>query len=368
MLLLSSVVGRGASTEKMIQPWNATSTNFNEGAPWGAISGAGMSSSGSRLTDTHNNGGSAGEGWFTDWQKAAIHPGTTQIVFNLGGKFNLTKMRLWNWGMDGGASGVKTCDIALSRDGIAWTPVTATPAEFASAPINPVAAQDITLTGVNDWAQYVRLDQCDRFGGGGLPRAGLAEVRFFGTGAGTVPIQNFDFCVDASDWTTVGGAHQVSGFRDLSGGVHFGGFVDFRNPGSGLSQDLGDEVQAGTYTLSYYVADRGDVGWMNYRAELVAVNGTNETVIISKDSASYADMRPPLATQDASGSLAPGTWQQVVLTGTALHRLDGQILRLRFAGTSDSGEYHRYPDCAFHLDTVQLTFVPAIGGTVLVLK
>ena len=104
------------------------------------------------------------------------------------------------------------------------------------------------------------------------------------------------------------------------------------NDGQPLSihQDLGS-VEECTYDLSFSVADRFVAQWLNYKVELLAVDGGNtETVIFSEDSALNQTLRPVNGSTSHPHSLglagAEGDWLKVRLQGNAGADIRGQTL------------------------------------------
>lgn len=132
-----------------------------------------------------------------------------------------------------------------------------------------------------------------------------------------------------------------------------------------VSQVLGTLSAEGTYSLSYFVADRIPEAWLNYKVELLA--GSN--VLISEDSTSNAALRPfNGSTSHPSDVLfgAEGDWLNVVLQGTATSDMTGLPLTIRFTSTTQStGDNGSNYD--FALDNVQLSFAAVPEPSTLVL-
>lgn len=136
---------------------------------------------------------------------------------------------------------------------------------------------------------------------------------------------------------------QALGFRDNPDG----------NEGVSMSQNLGTAA-AGTYHLSFFVADRTNEQWMNYKVELLA--GANP--LISADSALLAGIRPANGSTSHPGVPgAEGDWLNVVLRGGASALDAGLPLTLRFtSSTRSTGDNGNNYD--FALDNITLSYIP----------
>ncbi len=120
-----------------------------------------------------------------------------------------------------------------------------------------------------------------------------------------------------------------------------------------ISQSVGAAV-AGTYVVSYWVADRIAEHWLNYKVELLA----GQTVILSRDSATDPSVTPPNGSTSSPSTwgrgAVEGSWYHVRLQATIPPSLAGQPLTIRFTSTTQSvGDNGTHYD--FALDAVQLT-------------
>jgi hypothetical protein len=119
-----------------------------------------------------------------------------------------------------------------------------------------------------------------------------------------------------------------------------------------ISQSLGP-AEAGLYDLSFWVADRRAGRWLNYKVELLA----GETVVLERDSAADATLRPPNGSTSHPGGWGrggvEGDWHQVRLRATVRPSLAALPLTLRITSTTRSTGDDGLHD-EFALDAVKL--------------
>ena len=169
-----------ASSQPIITPTGATFGGSVFVSPERLIDGSGLSGVGPILSQTHSGGfgvnGHDGANFKTDHGNGFAH----SIIFNLGGTFTLTDVHIWNYTHAVHAFYIdrdtRTLDIALSTDGISFTPAGSITLSTSSAFAE--AVQSFPLSGT---ASHVRFQITSGHGATVHgAEVGLGEVRFGG--------------------------------------------------------------------------------------------------------------------------------------------------------------------------------------------
>ena len=124
--------------------------------------------------------------------------GAPEVLFDLGGRYDLHSMKIWNYNEVGGNPpflnrGVQDMEVFISTDGVAYTSLGTFKLSQATGVENVDFSDVISLGGLGAWdVRYVRFDILSNYNGLTYPTTavspdnafvGLSEVQFSGTPA-----------------------------------------------------------------------------------------------------------------------------------------------------------------------------------------
>jgi hypothetical protein len=190
--VLATLAAGGLSAQSavityVVQPMSATASTephsdrlANETRNGSGVTGASLVNTRDPIPSpwpNHNTDNKSG--WFSDIDTIANH----SITYNLGGKYTLFGMNIWNWNYNGGGTqtddGIKDVIVRFSLDGVDYASIPSQSFIFVEAPGSNYEGDFFSLSSAV-YAQYVQFDIQSTFehSSGQSGRAALAETRF----------------------------------------------------------------------------------------------------------------------------------------------------------------------------------------------
>jgi hypothetical protein len=167
-----------------LTPIGATSPNAADGqAPLSSIINHYGLADGGTHTATYRDGTT-----YYHW-RTQESPNTVSVTFDLGARFDLDQMRIWNYNEDSSGTpqttrGIKDMTVSFSNDGTTFGAAQDFMLGKASAR-DTYAGEDVTFSGLGIGYRYIKFDVITNHGSGFA--TGLSEVRFNTTTAELTP-------------------------------------------------------------------------------------------------------------------------------------------------------------------------------------
>jgi len=183
LTILATVLVSLSARADYLTPIDVTSPNVaDSNAPLTSmINHYGLAGGGTH-TATYNDAGT-----FTHW-RTQESPNTVSVTFDLGARFDLDQMRVWNYNeRDAGtpytSRGIKDMTVSFSNDGLNFGASQSVTLLQANA-LDTYAGADYSFSGLGQGFRYIKFEADSNWGGN---RTGLAEVRFNTTTTQIIP-------------------------------------------------------------------------------------------------------------------------------------------------------------------------------------
>jgi hypothetical protein len=199
-----------AATAPFLTPVNATSPNVADAhAPLvSMINHYGLATNGTH-TATYRDGSI-----YYHWRTQET-PNTVSVTYDLGARFDLAAMRVWNYNEAGQTNrGIQNMTVSFSNDGTTFRDAQSVTLVEASG-LDTYAGADYAFSGLEIGYRYIKFDVSSNLGS--TFKTGLAEVRFNTTTAELTPVS-----VSVNQTANGGAKFAVGNLVDGSGMTGFG--------------------------------------------------------------------------------------------------------------------------------------------------